>query len=56
MANSCQSFTFLVNFDEKLDQCRIKHVGGLYIQKLPLTINAENLIKVNKIIKIALIM
>ena len=34
-----------------------KHeLGGLYIKKLPLTANAENLIKVNKIIKIALIM
>ena len=32
-----------------------QEVGGLYIQKLPLTANAENLVKVNKIIKIALI-
>ena len=30
--------------------------GGLYIEKLPLTANTENLINVNKIIKIALIM
>ena len=33
-----------------------QEVGGLYIQKVPLTANAENLIKVDKIIKIALIM
>ena len=33
-----------------------QEVEGLYIQKFPLTANAENLMKVNKVINIALIM